>query len=266
MRIINEAEKLELVNIHHVKRITKEKDGFKTVSIEDQVIEEHHMNVFINEQLAFNMVCTPQNLEHLVLGFLFSQGYIKSIEEIEYIYICELGERVKVQMKEKIDLREMMHISKSDATACGNNNIMLEVGRKQKIKKVSKIRVEPDFIFLLSDACNRQAELFKETGGTHSCSMMTGNREVLFCEDIGRHNAIDKLIGKALIEGIDLSKCIIFSSGRIPLDMVFKVIRGGIPVIASHSAPTGKAVELAKEYDLTLIGFVRGKRMNLYTD
>lgn len=266
MKIINEATHLKLYNRYRIVRSTKEANNMKNMFLDDAVINEHHMSVFINDQLAFKMVCTPQNLDHLVLGFLLSEGYIHSCDDIEYIYICELGERVKVQLNKVINFEKMSHDAKSDATACGNNRIILRIEEDQSLKKLKTINYKLDSIFMLSDVCNRQAELFKETGGTHSCSMLTENNEILFCEDIGRHNAVDKLIGKALVDGHDLNKCILFTSGRIPSDMVIKVIRSGIPVIASHSAPTGLAIELAKAYNLCLIGFVRGKRANRYSD
>jgi len=84
------------------------------------------------------------------------------------------------------------------------------------------------------------------------------------CEDIGRHNAVDKAIGQALMEEKNIAEAILFTTGRIPSDMVIKAIRSRIPVIASHSAPTDEAILLARQFNLTLIGFVRGKRMNLY--
>jgi FdhD protein len=266
MKIINEAEHLDLYESYHIIRSIKEETIINNIVMDDHVISEHHMNVFINDQLAFKMVCTPQNLDQLVLGFMFSEGYISGIDEVDYVYICEFGERVKVQLNKNIKLSELSHISKSDATACGNNHVIREIKSDQSLNKLTAIDFELDSLFKLSDACNHQAVLFKETGGTHSCSMLTENGEILFCEDIGRHNAVDKLIGKALIEGYDLRKGILFTSGRIPSDMVIKVIRSGIPVIASHSAPTGQAVDLAKMYNLCLIGFVRGKRLNKYSD
>ncbi|MDI3537067.1 MAG: FdhD protein [Eubacteriaceae bacterium] len=266
MEIINEADHLEMYSNHRVIRSVKESNNIKNMVIDDPVIDEHHMNVFINEQLSFEMVCTPQYLDQLVLGFLFSEGYIYSADDVEYIYICELGQRVKVQLKEEIKLKDFVSPSKSDATACGNNRMFKSGERQESLKKLQAISFKLDSIFMLSDTCNRQAVLFKETGGTHSCAMLTPDGEVLFCEDIGRHNAVDKLIGRALVEEVDLKKCILFTSGRIPSDMVIKVVRSGIPVIASHSAPTGMAVELAKRYNLCLIGFVRGKRINRYSE
>ena len=109
------------------------------------------------------------------------------------------------------------------------------------------------------------AELFAETGGTHCCAMSIGGELAFICEDIGRHNAVDKAIGQALMAEKNIAEAILFTTGRIPSDMVIKAIRSRIPVIASHSAPTDEAVLLARQFNLTLLGFVRGKRMNLYT-
>ncbi|MDO8734675.1 MAG: formate dehydrogenase accessory sulfurtransferase FdhD, partial [Elusimicrobiota bacterium] len=99
----------------------------------------------------------------------------------------------------------------------------------------------------------------------HSAGFSDGKKISVFAEDIGRHNAVDKLIGKALIDGIDTKDKILFTSGRVSSDIVQKVLRAKIPVIVSHSAPTSFAVKLCKEKNITLIGFARGRRMNIYS-
>ena len=109
------------------------------------------------------------------------------------------------------------------------------------------------------------APLYEQTHGIHSCFLMLDGEIRYVCEDIGRHNALDKAIGRALIDGLDLSRCVLFSSGRIPDDMMEKVIRARVPLLASNAVPTDKAVELARRYHVTLICSARPDAMDIYS-
>ena len=102
------------------------------------------------------------------------------------------------------------------------------------------------------------------TGGTHSAALSDGKDILVFREDIGRHNAIDKVVGYALVKNVTLKNTLLITSGRISSEVLFKVRKGGIPMVVSKSAPTNQAVKLAREMDITLIGFARGSRMNVY--
>ena len=117
----------------------------------------------------------------------------------------------------------------------------------------------------LMQEMGKRSELFRETGGVHSSALAREGTLVLFREDIGRHNAIDKIIGECLLSGIPFDDALLMTSGRITSEIARKAGIAGIPVIASRSAPTSLAIRMAEELDLTIVGFVRGKRMNIYT-
>ncbi|WP_373483655.1 formate dehydrogenase accessory sulfurtransferase FdhD [Acetobacterium sp.] len=265
MKIINETHSINLKEDFSIERLRLQADhqliGEKMT---DLVIVEHHLNAYINDQLAFKLVCTPEKLDALVLGFLLSEGYIKNRDEIEFIYVCESGERVKVQLNKPLALPEINHDTSSNSISCGNNRKIRQAAYAKSLIPLPIHDWSHETVLMLANACNRNAGLFAETGGTHCCAMSIGGELAFICEDIGRHNAVDKAIGQALMEEKNLTEAILFTTGRIPSDMVIKAIRSRIPVIASHSAPTDEAVLLARQFNLTLIGFVRGKRMNLY--
>lgn len=122
------------------------------------------------------------------------------------------------------------------------------------------------WLFSMADRMAEEMPLHEETWATHSCFLYQEGKLLFACEDIGRHNAVDKVIGFAILNKIELSRCAIYSSGRVPSDMTEKVIRAGIPVLVSKGVPTAEAVELAKKYHLTLICSARRDRMNLFTD
>ena len=113
---------------------------------------------------------------------------------------------------------------------------------------------------------NKRSELFLETGGVHSCGLYYGSKMLMFEEDIGRHNALDKIIGKALKEDIDLKDKMVFTSGRISSEILIKTAKREISTIVSRSAPTSLAIDMAKELRINLIGFVRGEKLNIYTN
>lgn len=120
-------------------------------------------------------------------------------------------------------------------------------------------------ITVLMKAFDKKSAVFKKTGGVHSAALCDGERIVSFQEDIGRHNAIDKIIGDALYNNLNMADLIVLTSGRISSDVMFKVQKMESAVIVSRSAPTDLAVKLAKQWNVTLVGFARGKRMNVYS-
>ena len=112
---------------------------------------------------------------------------------------------------------------------------------------------------------NRESALFKKTGGVHSCALYFEGKNLIMKEDIGRHNAFDKVIGEALQSGINFDDKLMFTTGRVSSDIMIKAIRAGIPLLVSHSAPTNTAINLAVAANIALAGFVRGDRMNVYS-
>lgn len=130
---------------------------------------------------------------------------------------------------------------------------------------VTPVPWKKQWIFDLADCFANGTPLHSQTWATHSCFLACDGELLFQCEDIGRHNALDKVIGYALRHNIDLKKCVVYSSGRIPTDMAIKAIRAGIPVLASKASPSAEAVAMAKEYHLTLICAARRDRMKLFT-
>lgn len=247
------------------------RDG-TTRTEEEPVLEEHLLNVYVNEQLTMKLICIPEHLTELVLGRLLTEGIIESTEDVESIYICEYGKRAKVVLKSDASDTTADITETSDPyieetlTCCTGNHILNDYFIKQQnVQPVTPIIWKAGWIFALADHFSDGMPLHGQTWATHSC-FLSQNGKILFeCEDIGRHNAMDKAIGYALRHQIDLKKCILYSSGRIPTDMILKAIRAKVPVLASKASVTREAIELAKEYKLTLIGAARRDRMKVYT-
>ena len=212
---------------------------------DDLIIKENRLDVFVNKEFYSSLMCLRQDLTELSVGFLFSEGIINSYEDIKSLGF-EGDERVFAVIENPYASKEKKH--------------------KEGVNKVTgSVKISPDEVVKMAESFNKQSELFLKTGAAHSCALVFQNGGNLFFEDIGRHNAVDKVIGKALIDGLNLDNGILLTSGRIFYEMITKAARLGIPVLVSLAAPTDMAVEAAREMNITLIGFAKNGRFNIYS-
>lgn len=217
------------------------RDGTQS-SKQGPLLNEHIIKVMLNGRSAMELVCVPQFLAEFILGKLLTDGLIRTTDEVDLLQIRENGTRAEVTLNAQAPTAPL------------------------QIKPVTALSWQPEWIFRLADRFADGMPLHQATWATHSCFLMRQGEILFSCEDIGRHNALDKAIGHALRNGIPLDECIVYSSGRIPTDMVRKAIRAGIPVLVSKAAPTAQAVALARKYGLTLICSARRDSMRLFTE
>ena len=214
------------------------------------VISEHVLNVSVNEQPVYRLVCTKDHLNELVAGRLLTDGLISESEDIDKILFCPEYLTARVFLNNAVTLD---HVINEDKSCCTGNKVFAANLKGYVLKKLPKVELMPEQIFALAGEFSKETALHGKTGGTHSCILASEGKTLFVSEDIGRHNAVDKAIGFALLNGIDLFRCMLFTSGRVPVDMVQKVISAGIPVLVSKSVPTAESVELAREYGLNLV-------------
>lgn len=214
-----------------------------------RVVIEHFMDVFINEKLVLKLVCTPADLVELVIGRLVSEGYIDSVEEVESIYICNYGSKARVFLKQE---PELLQTVENEPTCCTGNQVIL-TGAGRELQRLQKSDWKSDWIFALAGEFASGSRIHRATQGTHSCYLSVNGKITFASEDIGRHNAMDKVIGYVAMHNIKREQCILYTTGRVPTDMTRKVIASRIPVLVSKSVPTDAAVEMARRYNLTLI-------------
>lgn len=235
--------------IEHIGKTTVRANGERSQS-EDTVLKEHVLSVIVNENPVFRLVCTKTDLKELVLGRLFTEGLIESPEEITKLYFCPSENEARIFLDHEVKWEEWQG---AEPSCCTANRIFLTASGRRELTPLPKHDWKAEWIFDLSRRFLSGVEIHRTTQGTHSC-FLSKDGDILFSsEDIGRHNAIDKAIGFALLNDIPLSECLLYTSGRVPVDMVQKVISAGIPVLVSKAVPTAESVELAQQYGLTLI-------------
>lgn len=234
-------------------------------SVDDIVIKEYALTILLDGEEFITLLCTPSGLDCLTAGFLISESIIKGKADIKKIRIDEKRGIAEVDTYESSMIAKKLHGKRTMTTGCGKGSTFYNAVDSINCRKVStELELSANAILELMRDFNKRSELFLNTGGVHSVALGTDTEIILFHEDVGRHNAMDKIIGEASLRDIELSDKIVLTSGRISSEMLIKAAKGQIPVIVSRSAPTDLAVELANQLGITVIGFARGQRMNIY--
>ncbi len=269
IHIINDFQELDMITEVRIQRCFPNQDSNRIEECtSDYIVRELHLKIAIYSELPpvnqireaiwrtspedfykaslsklqreSDLRVSPVELESLVVGNLYAEGYVSDLKQIRTIYIDATGSFAFVEA----DVDEI------DRITFEANLTSIEVDHGRLLEQGNHIL--------------KESPLFFKTGALHTSALMK-NGEILYkFSDVGRHNTIDKLIGKALLDGEQLNQTLVYTSGRAPSDMVAKVIRAGIPIMASRSAATEGGVVLARRHKLTLFGFVRGEYFNIY--
>lgn len=238
-------------------------DSKGVTEIQDPIVKELRANLMINEELYLSMMALPQDFDELAVGFMFAEGLIKSYDDIENIESTCTG-NIFVYTKEPI------HVNENDkrvlVSGCGSGSVSMEFLNELNLPElIGSQTFTYDEIIKMMKKFNKQSSIFNEAGGCHSAALRFKDGTDIFFEDIGRHNAVDKVVGKALMENKPIENAALLVSGRISSEIVLKTIKLGIPVLISQSGPTAMSLALAKKTNMTLIGFARAFRFNIYS-
>ncbi|WDL97849.1 formate dehydrogenase accessory sulfurtransferase FdhD [Alicyclobacillus sp. ALC3] len=235
----------------------------------DEVASEYALTVFVNDRELATVVCTPEYMEDLAIGFLASEGVIRSIDQVESVQLSRLRGTVRVRTTSNINFNQDFYNKRYIASCCGKmRQTFYFTNDAQTAKHVDDpVTVTSDDIFRVMRDLDDAATVFHETGGVHIAALVDPRKdeEMLVRTDIGRHNALDKLFGRALRERMPLTGRVVTFSGRLSSEVLLKVAKIGVGIVLAKSAPTALAIDMANDLGITAVGFVRDDSFNVYS-
>lgn len=229
----------------------------------DQVATEHALNINIKGASNYILLCTPEKLDELAIGFLFNQKLTNSISDIKNIKTIDQNNiTVELANATTKPLGNYLITSSSGMSANFTPETLLTMHKPA----ATTLKLAPDNIYSLMQQLQPHQKLFNQTGGTHAVAIFNQEQKIIaHAEDIGRHNAFDKVIGYCLKEKINLASCGAILSSRVSFEMAQKAARVGLEIIIAVSAPTSLAINAANTWNITLCAFTRNNQTNIYT-
>jgi len=244
-----------------VRRIS----GEEIIDTEALVVRELPLTIILNDEELVTLLCSPEDMEYLAVGFLLSEGLINGKDDIKRITVDDQRGVVRVNTRGSIESTGDMIFKRIISSGCGRGASLYSTADTANQKVNSRIKISADEVFSLVKKFQHNSDLYQATHGVHSAALCDKKEILVFGEDIGRHNAIDKIFGKCLLEEIVTKNRVVITTGRITSEILHKVAKRGIPILISISAPTNLGISIADALGITLIALVRGKKMNVYT-
>lgn len=231
-------------------------------ALKDVVAVEDMINLYINGKLYTVLHCTPSQIRELVIGRLLTDGIISKLDDILEFNFYENDAHVRLSEER---LQSVLDKPAIIAAICAGSMPPHTLGAPRRMRPLH-VQFGVGAILKAVEALNFRSAIFRASGGTHAAALVDeGGEVVAFAEDVGRHNAADKVIGEAATKGLDFDNLILASTGRLTSEMVIKAALIMVPVMVSLSAPTSMGIKIAEAFGLTLIGFARLGRFNIYT-
>ncbi len=250
-----------------ITEVTKIKNN-KKFTVQDSVIREIKLEIYINDKRLVALMAAPTDLKELTIGYLMSENIIENIKDIENLEVSsEDDKNYKAYIKATINEKNIKKLDTEGVivSGCGrgeSTQISLKAIEAKIIK--SDFNIDAKLLFKEMGEFYTQCPLYEQTGCVHTAKIYIDDKIYFIGEDIAQHNTIDKAVGKALVAGHDITKSFLMVSGRLSSKMVAKAVMHQIPILASRTASTCRGVNIADKFGLTLIGFVRGEKMNIY--
>ncbi len=234
--------------------------------VTDEIAAELPVRLVMNDKPFVTLLCTPTDLEELAVGFLLSEGILKQKSSIKKLVVDEEESVVRIELVDLPDNWEGMFEKKTISSGCGRGITFTNFGKEldTRVKTKGPVMTLDGIRKLLRDFRNISS-LYLSTGGVHSAGLSDGKQILFFAEDIGRHNAVDKLIGRAFLQSVSIQDKILLTSGRVTSEIITKAGRNRFPILISRAAPSCMSISYAEDMGITLVGFARGSRMNIYT-
>jgi len=242
--------------LHHVYQFNSGKFSQQKI----HVVAEAPFSILVEGRELATMMCTPVKLRELTLGFLAFERFIDSMQDVKSIEVDEEEVEAHVQLN-----KPLLQVERRIFTSgCGGGlTFHLDIHDYPPIR-TSRL-LEPNAITALIERLNEAAVLYQQSRGIHTAALSDGEKLIAVAEDVGRHNAIDKLRGETLEKGVDTRDHILISTGRISSEMLRKAARMNVPFVVSRTSPTSLSIAVAKRLGITLIGYVRRGKFTVYS-
>jgi FdhD protein len=234
--------------------------------VEADMIVESPVSLTVNGEDWLAFMCTPVDLEAMAIGFLYNEGLIQSEAEIASVRVCASGDNVDVWLHHQVEKPEKW---RRTSGCTGGVTGVVETGSAGSGNGHSPICTEVILtatqVFSLIGKLFESQDLYQKAGGVHTSALSDGERIQVVAEDIGRHNTLDKITGRCLLEGISLDRRVLITTGRVSSEMMQKAARLGASIVISRTSPTSLSIEMAERWGITLIGYARRNRFNVYS-
>jgi FdhD protein len=225
-----------------------------------EVVREQPLTVYVNGERFLTLLCTPLKLDALVLGYLWMEKVIGGLEDVTALTVSEVDGRADVTLTRPVTLPTERILT----SGCGGG-ITFRIDPRFFTRLDSPLRVRPANLAARMKDLYGEAVQYQASRGIHGAALADPDRLLVVAEDVGRHNAVDKLKGEALLRNLPTTDRLLLSTGRISSEMLLKAARMGVPLVASRTSPTEMALALAEQLGITVVGYVRPDGLNLYT-
>ncbi|HLR08522.1 MAG TPA: formate dehydrogenase accessory sulfurtransferase FdhD [Bacillota bacterium] len=252
--------------IHNSWRIIRYQGNHTPFVGEDIIATEFPFTIVINGTEFATIVCSPTYLLELAVGFLASEGIIHFFANIKHMHIDETQGFAYIELHKSLSPEERNHSKRFIGSCCGKSRQFYFKNDVKTAKTITNdLRIANEQCLFLMEQLQNRSKHFQKTGGVHNAALCTTEHILVIRTDIGRHNALDKLYGHVLKKRIHLKDKLVVFSGRISSEILLKISKIGVSILISKSAPTDLALRLANDLGITVIGFARGDKMNVYT-
>ena len=248
-------------NVHN-SNLTHTVEGIdeKRQKITTKVIHEKPLTIFLNSHEIVTLMSIGDHPNYLAIGYLLNQNMIKIEDKIKRIEYQKDLETIIIRTNRRTNYEKKLR-KKITTSGCAQGTIFGDIYEEiEKIKLDSKIKIKHNWIYELSKKITLTPSLYLEAGAVHGCVLCKKNKPLIYMEDVGRHNAVDKIAGYMFINNIKADDKIFYTTGRLTSEMIIKTVKMGVPILISRSGFTAWGVELAQKTNLTLIGRAKGKR------
>ena len=233
--------------------------GDQLEEVKKEVVREQPLTVYVNGERFLTLLCSPTKLDALVVGYLWMEKVIASVGEVTGLELSEVDGSAAVTLSHPVELPTERILT----SGCGGG-ITFRIDHRLFPKLHSSRRITPGALSDRMKDLFAAAVQYQRSRGIHGAALTDGERLLVVAEDVGRHNAVDKVTGEALLRGLPTEDLILLSTGRISSEMLLKAARMGVPVVASRTSPTEMAIALAEQLNITVCGYVRPGSLDLY--